>query len=275
MLESPPRSLDVDVDCELFVDGDPARLTQVVSNLLTNALKYSDAGSPVSLSVRREGADATIEVADRGIGIEPSEIEAMFELFEQQSRSLARSQGGLGLGLAIVRNLVQLHGGTVSAWSEGPGSGSTFTVRLPLIERPAQPVAPHPTAVAKPVGRGRVLVVDDNTDAAFTLAMALEMAGYEPRTAGNGLAALELVEQFRPHAAVLDIGLPDMSGYELAPRLRAALDHRITLVAVTGYGQPGDRQQALAAGFDAHLVKPVDIGSLCQALACGSGAVAV
>lgn len=261
---SPPWRIELERD--LFVDGDRDRLAQVFSNLLTNALKYSDPGTPVDVRARRVGDLVRIEVTDRGIGIEAGQIDSVFQLFEQQGRGLDRAQGGLGLGLAIVRNLVQLHGGRVHAHSDGIGRGSRFTVELPLVTAPMNPAHAPAAARSEPAGHGRVLVVDDNLDALTTLAMALQLAGFEVRTASEGASALAIAADFHPDAAVLDIGLPGMSGYELAPRLQAAVPHPVHLIAVTGYGQPADRLQTDAAGFHAHLVKPVDLATLCDAL---------
>lgn len=269
-----PRPLHVDAQAGLRVDADPARLAQVFSNLLTNALKYSNPGTPVIMTARSESGRAVVEVVDRGIGIEAEQIESVFELFEQQGRGIDRAQGGLGLGLAIVRNLVQLHGGSVRVHSAGAGQGSRFTVELPLAAGAPQPTAASIPARAQPRGRGKVLLVDDNFDALTTLAMALEMAGYEVRTAADGFEALQVAAGFGPDVAVLDIGLPGMSGYELAPRLQQASAFPLRLIAVTGYGQATDRQRTAAAGFHTHLVKPVDIVTLCDALGDGAGTLA-
>jgi signal transduction histidine kinase/ActR/RegA family two-component response regulator len=268
LLEGKRNDLVLEVpDRGLVVDGDPARLAQVLSNLLTNASKYSDPGTRVRVVAERAGDRARITVEDEGIGIAPAFIERVFEQFVQVPQGLARSGGGLGLGLAIVRSLVQQHGGHVSVFSEGIGKGSRFVVELPLAAPAAVPV-PEPPAAAEPPPDGadaRVLVVDDNDDAAALLGAFLRRAGCAVRTAPSGTAALALVEAFTPDAAVLDIGLPVMDGYELARRLRARLPG-IRLVALTGYGRPDDRERTRDAGFDAHLVKPVDAATLQAAL---------
>ena len=257
--------LHVDVPACLHVVGDVRRLVQVLSNLLVNAAKYSDPGTPIALVARRNGNGAEIEVQDRGMGIEPAKLETIFDLFEQQKRGIDRAEGGLGLGLAIVRNVVQLHGGSVRAENRCDGPGSRFIVSLPLADAgpPARMAAPDvPARLAAP---GRVLVVDDNVDAARTLAMVLESTGFEVRTAHDGYTAVDIAREFAPSAAVLDIGLPGMDGYELAAALRRD-DATIPLVALTGYGQPSDRSRAVQAGFAVHFVKPVDPGALCNAL---------
>lgn len=259
------HELCIDVPSGLVVKADPQRLAQVLSNLLVNAAKYSDVATPISLSARCRGASIAIDVLDRGIGIEPCDLEAIFDAFEQQERGIDRAQGGLGLGLAIVRNLVQLHGGSVRAENREDGPGSRFTVELPApVDAPCEQTEPLAQSFAQ-AGGGRVLVVDDNVDAAVTLAMVLETAGYEVRTAHDGPGALEVAAAFAPKVAVLDIGLPGMDGYEVAAALaRSAAPPR--LVALTGYGQPGDRDRAACAGFDAFLVKPVDFVALCDQL---------
>lgn len=266
LIERGAHSLHVDVPLDLCVKGDPQRLAQVFSNLLANAAKYSDDGTPVAITARRRGDVVAIQVLDRGIGIDPAKLESIFELFEQQAHGIDRAQGGLGLGLAIVRNLVQLHGGSVRAENRDDGPGSRFTVELPALA--AVPVG-RAEPLAKPferVGGRRLLLVDDNVDAAVTLAMALEMVGYEVRTAFEGPGALRVASEFQPEAAVLDIGLPGMDGYELAGALRDAASGPVRLIALTGYGQPEDRIRTAAAGFDAHFVKPVDFAALCDEL---------
>jgi two-component system CheB/CheR fusion protein len=213
-------------------------------------------------------------VRDNGIGIEPSLLPRLFQLFTQGKRALDRSQGGLGLGLTLVKSLVEMHGGSVSATSDGPGKGSEFTVRLPALEAPVlarQPnAAPAPSA-ARRRSLQRILVVDDNPDAADTLAEALRLEGHEVRVALDGPGALAIAPGFRPHSALLDIGLPVMDGYELAGKLRnhPALAG-IRLIAVSGYGQPTDRRRSLDAGFAEHLVKPVELEAILDALG-GSG----
>jgi signal transduction histidine kinase/CheY-like chemotaxis protein len=258
------QQLTVDLPATpLWVLVDTARLTQIVANLLTNASKYSPAGARIALSARMRDDRVLIEVADNGIGIAPDQLLLVFEKFSQLTPGLERAQGGLGIGLSLVKGLVELHGGTVVAHSDGAGSGSRFTVSLPATAAPAAP-APveddHPDNLAGhgglPVG---VLIVDDNVDAADTLAMALDFLGYRTTTAHTAQAALLAMEQVRPAAAILDIGLPDMSGYALARAMRATTWGTATaLIAVTGWGQDASKQAASAAGFDLHFTKPVD-----------------
>jgi CheY-like chemotaxis protein len=248
----------------LYVNGDFARLVQCVVNLLTNAIKYTDSHGHIRVETRAEGSGALIEVSDTGVGIAPELLPRVFDLFVQADRTLDRAQGGLGIGLSVVRRLIEMHDGTVTARSAGLGHGSTFEIRLPRIARP-EPASPR----AEPIGSlpRRVLIVDDNADAANSLAMLLSLVGHQTRVAYSGPEALACIESFRPDLALLDIGLPGMSGYELAQRLRTLAPHGLRLVALTGYGQLEDREQARAAGFDDHLVKPADIQALERTLA--------
>jgi signal transduction histidine kinase len=250
----------------LIVDGDEHRLAQVVSNLLTNAAKYTDPGGRIEITGGREGEEAVLRVRDSGIGINPELVPHVFDLFVQSKRAIDRAQGGLGLGLTIVRSLVELHGGAVSAASEGTSRGSTFTVRLPLsavADARAEAAAERPGAEGEGPRTKRILVVDDNRDAAELMAEALAASGHETRVAFDGPEALEVAAAFAPEVALLDIGLPVMDGYELARRLREhSGGDRLRLVAVTGYGQSKDRERSRAAGFDEHLVKPVDLDHL-------------
>lgn len=251
------------------VTADSSRLAQVLANLLTNASKYSDADTEVHFSARHDDGQIAISVRDQGIGIDPEMLNAVFDIFVQNRQTLERSQGGLGLGLAIVKSLVGLHGGTVSAHSAGEGLGSEFVVRLPQsddaaalsqAERRTIPVNQLQRRAHAPA---RVLVVDDNDDATMLMSEALDSLGYEVRTAPDGPTALRIAAEFKPQIALLDIGLPVMDGYELARRLRATkgLD-TLRLVAVTGYGQRKDAERSQAAGFEAHLVKPIALGQL-------------
>ena len=239
--------------------ADVARLAQIISNLLTNAARYTPPGGSIALTARRDGDFVVLSVADSGIGIEPALLPHVFDLFVQGERSMERPEGGMGIGLTLVQNLVRLHGGTVQAVSAGSGKGSEFIVRLPAIAddvaRRAPSVPPPPLATSAP---RRIIVVDDNVDAADLTAELLARAGHEVHVAHDGPAALSLAERVRPDVALLDIGLPVMNGYELAGRLRDIFGPRTPrLIAITGYGQDHDHARSEAAGFDDHLVKPV------------------
>jgi CheY-like chemotaxis protein len=251
----------------LMVEGDRARLVQVLSNLLGNAVKYTPEDGAIEVGAQAQGGQLVLAVRDNGIGMEPELTERAFDLFAQAKRSSDRSQGGLGLGLALVRNLVELHGGTVTCASPGLGQGSTFSVTLPLAANAAPSQPPPETSASGGTGL-TLLVVDDNVDAATTLAMLLEAAGHQVFIEHESLRALELARSARPDACLLDIGLPDLDGNELARRLRAQPEtaHSV-LIAVSGYGQESDRRTALEAGFSHHLVKPVDLDSLTAVLA--------
>ncbi len=247
----------------VYVSGDPVRLAQVISNLLSNAAKFTPARGRIALTVRADGDEVDITVEDSGAGIGPDLLPRVFDLFVQGQQALDRQAGGLGLGLAIVKRLVELHGGTVRAASEGEGHGARFTVRLPRATASAVVAGTVPQVPVASDNGHRILVVDDNLDAADTLARLLDSFGHAVRTAASGPQALALLGDFRPELAVLDIGLPGMDGYELARRLRA--DPRLEglhMVALTGYGHEVDRARALAAGFDEHLVKPVPVDQL-------------
>ena len=249
------------------VQADAIRMTQVLSNLLVNARKFTPAGGSVTTELTVADGHAEITVADTGAGIAPELLPQVFELFTQGPQTIARQQGGLGLGLAIARSLVALHGGTIEARSAGIGQGSRFVVRLPLAQPRAEPRAATTATAPAPQVQGRLLVVDDNADARETLAMLLEASGYEVQTAADAWVAQELALSFRPDLALLDIGLPGMDGYTLAARLRAtpALQS-MRLVALTGYGSDSATARARAAGFDEHLVKPTEPDTLMQTL---------
>ena len=255
----------------LAVDADPARLAQVIANLLTNAAKYTERGGQIAVTAARDGDQLELRVRDTGIGIAPDVLPRVFDMFVQEQQALDRSQGGLGLGLTIVRSLVALHGGTVAAHSEGRGRGSEITIRLPAAAQLAEPppdAEPSPAAPGLERSGRRILVVDDNEDAAALLADLLDAQGHTTRVAHDGPAALRAAEAFEPELALLDIGLPVMDGYELAQRLRQRPGaDTLQLVAVTGYGQDSDRQRAAEAGFDAHLVKPVNLERLERVIA--------
>jgi signal transduction histidine kinase/ActR/RegA family two-component response regulator len=250
------------------LEADPTRLAQVFANLLTNAAKYTDPGGQVWLTGRVEGGEAVVRVRDTGVGIAADLLPHVFEPFTQGEHSLARSEGGLGVGLTLVKRLVELHGGTVEAHSEGPGKGSEFTVRLPLPDGRERGGAAAPPAAEAAGPARRVLVVDDNRDAADSLALLLQAMGHEVATAYDGAEALAQSGRLRPDAVLLDLGLPEMDGYEVARRLRREPGLRgVLLVALTGYGHEEDRRRTLESGFDAHLVKPADLGVLRDLLA--------
>jgi signal transduction histidine kinase/DNA-binding response OmpR family regulator len=257
----------------VWIDGDRTRVEQVIGNLLTNALKYTPTGGAVTISVGPEGAHAVLRVRDTGIGIAPATLPHIFDLFMQGETGLDRARGGLGIGLTLVRRLIELQGGTVTAESEGDGRGSTFTVRLPAINAP--PVAPEvPRRPPEPATavRLRILVVEDSDDAREMLRAALALRGHEVIEARDGPSAVEMVERIAPDVALIDVGLPGFDGYEVARRVRGLGRRVIRLIAITGYGRPEDRARAQAAGFDAHLVKPVDQLSLTAVLAGGGSA---
>lgn len=271
LIETRRHTLVVHVDAGLAVDGDRARLVQVLSNLLNNAAKYTPPGGAIELAAKREGDEVVLRVSDNGAGISPDLLPSIFELFVQGERSIERARGGLGLGLAIVHSLVGLHGGDVSASSEGEGKGATFTVRLPAL---TVATAPEPAREHLPasVAPRRILIVDDNEDAAELMGEALTRAGHSVRIAHDGLNALELAAEFDPDCVMLDIGLPLLDGYEVARRLRDRDERRRTLVAITGYGQADDVRRALAAGFDRHLVKPLSFQVALDIIANSPGA---
>lgn len=271
-LEKKGQRLRVDIpSVGCVVNADPSRLAQVLANLLTNASKYSDSDTEIVFTGARESSDIRISVRDQGIGIAPELLGVVFDIFVQNRQSLERSQGGLGLGLAIVRSLVGLHGGTVTAHSEGEGMGSEFVVRLPHAQGAAAvaPAAQRPSSInglrrSHHTAR-RVLVVDDSDDATMLMSEALDSLGYEVRTAPDGPTALRIAAEFKPQIALLDIGLPVMDGYELARRLQTTAGMGpLRLIAVTGYGQQEDERRSKEAGFEAHLVKPIVLRQLQQ-----------
>lgn len=255
----------------LDLDADPTRLVQVLSNLLNNAAKFSDRGGRVWLTAERRGGDVAIVVRDEGIGIAPEHLPHLFEMFAQVDPALERTQGGLGIGLALVKGLVEMHGGTVAARSEGIGRGSELVVRLPaLAERPDIGAVDEPDvpATKEAASARRVLVVDDMRDSARTLSALLKLMGHETRMAHDGLEAVAAAETYRPEIILMDIGMPALNGYDACRLIRQQdWGRRMTLVALTGWGQENDKERATAAGFDRHLVKPIDPDDLSKLMA--------
>ncbi len=250
-----------------WIEGDRVRLAQVLSNLLNNAAKYTGEGGKITLTVMREGSDAVIEVRDTGIGIAPDILPHIFDLFIQADHSLAHSQGGLGIGLTLVRQLVEIHGGTITAANVSVGQGSVFTARLPILSMDSSAAESALTESALPISKFRILVVDDYADAAESLTMLLQAEGHEVEMADCGIKAIERAQVFHPQVVLLDIGLPDLNGYEVAKRLRALPEFRDAfLIALTGYGQTEDRELSKSAGFNYHLLKPLDFKELSSLL---------
>ncbi len=261
-------------DHPLLLSADPERLVQVFGNLLSNAAKYSDPGAPIRVEVWEDAAEVAVAVVDQGIGLSTADIASVFDRYRQAESAMDRAQGGLGIGLSLVKRLVEMHGGRVTVASPGPGQGARFTVFLPRApdvqartsqasaagELPPVPLPPDPA-------RQHVLIVDDNRDSADTLAILLEVLGHQVRRSYDPLEVEALVERDPPDLILLDLGMPGMSGHELARRLRSRFGDRVRLVAVTGWGQPEDRRRTAEAGFDAHLVKPVDADALLHMMA--------
>jgi PAS domain S-box-containing protein len=271
LMEEHKHDFIVDEPAEkIWIEGDHVRLEQVLGNLLNNAAKYTDPGGQIRLSAEKTGGDLFISVKDNGIGIEPMMVSRVFDLFVQAERRTELSAGGIGIGLSLVKKLVELHGGRVDAFSAGAGRGAEFIVRLPAAA-PSSAVERKPVAIpAIPAtARGlRVLLVDDNADSADGLGMLLELQGHEIRVAYDGETAIETARRFRPHVAFLDIGMPSMDGYELARRLRATPETKdVLLVAMTGWGQDEDHRKSREAGFAHHLVKPFEPAVLEKLLA--------
>src|SRR5438046_268680 len=270
LMEQNAHRLHVRLEPEpLWVEGDETRLAQVVANLLTNAAKFTPSGGTVEVSVRAPGDRAEVRVRDTGVGLVPEALDRIFDLFSQEDAPLDRQQGGLGIGLTLVKRLVELHGGTVEARSAGRGCGSEFVVRLPLLP-PALPLAATPAEgrAASRSSRLRVLIVEDNLETAKSLAALLALDSHEVRIAADGASAICIAQAARPDLALVDIELPEMSGYEVVREMRALPEgQRIAVVAITGYGREEDRERSRAAGFDQHLVKPVDLDALHALLA--------
>jgi signal transduction histidine kinase len=254
-------------EAAVTLDADPTRLMQVILNLLNNAVKYTPPGGDIWLAARFDAGQTVITVRDTGIGMPQQSLATIFDMFSQLTPALERSQGGLGIGLALVRGLVELHGGSIRAASAGVGQGSQFEVRLPAQTSTA--VMPARAApLAAPVTQRRIMVVDDNVDVTDTMTMLLETVGHHTACAHNGAEALSLAAAYRPHIVILDIGLPDQNGYEVARQLRQREEGAaVFLVAATGWGQDADRERARVAGFDLHMTKPIDFAKLQEAIA--------
>lgn len=271
LIESKQHELTVDIPAEaLFVYGDPNRLAQVFSNLISNSAKYTEPGGKIALKMERTDASVVVTVEDNGIGIAQEALGAVFEMFSQLHAGEARTDGGLGIGLALVRMLVAMHDGSVAAHSAGAGLGSTFTVTLPLaaVAAPSMTLDTAVTPRFAVGGAKRVLVVDDNADAAASLAMLLQMSGHTVRTASDGIEAVDATRDFAPQLIFMDLGMPRMDGLEASRRIRQLENgERIVIVALTGWGQESDRRRTREAGIDQHLVKPVSIEALEQVLA--------
>jgi signal transduction histidine kinase len=252
-LEPPPEPL--------YVHGDPHRLTQVVGNLLNNASKYTPPGGSIGLAAHRDGERALVAVVDDGIGLAAEDLRNVFDLFVQADSAREHAQGGLGIGLTLVKRLVEMHGGSVVAESAGKGRGARFTVSLPALAEQLQPVEP-PAEATSPGTPRRVVVIDDNRDAADMLALTLQMLGHDTRSVYDPLLALDVIAGFAPHLAFVDLGMPRLGGIELAGMIRARFGGSIRLVALTGWGQPADRERTREAGFDFHFVKPIDLAQV-------------
>jgi CheY-like chemotaxis protein len=265
------HALSVDLPADpLWVDGDFARLAQVFANLLSNSAKYTEPGGRIELTATHEGGEAVVTVRDTGIGIPPESLDIVFEMFSQVQTHKLHGAGGLGIGLALVRNLVELHGGRVTAQSAGPGKGSCFTVRLPLIQAQTLSSSERPKHAVADLTLGhkrRILIADDNVDAASSLALLLEAHGHEACTAIDGRQAVELAETFHPDIIFMDVGMPCVDGLEATRQIRAQpWGLSILIVALTGWGQQNDRYQTKAAGMDLHLVKPINLESIADVI---------
>jgi signal transduction histidine kinase/ActR/RegA family two-component response regulator len=279
LIEAGGQELAVSLPAQpVFLDADPMRLAQVIANLLNNAAKYTERGGKIWLSARREGSEAVISVRDTGTGIDAATMPRIFEMFGQLDRSPERSHGGLGIGLTLVSRLVRLHGGAISAHSEGRGQGSEFVVRLRAVQQQPQEALPAESETVVAGRPLRILVVDDNQDAAASLRMLLQIKGHEVRMAHDGAEAVAVAGDYRPDVVLLDIGLPKLNGFDAARSMRRMLaGKRVLIVAMTGWGQKTDRERSKQAGFDHHLVKPADpaqVLALLDSFAQGRGLAA-
>jgi CheY-like chemotaxis protein/anti-sigma regulatory factor (Ser/Thr protein kinase) len=257
----------------VFLDADLTRLAQVFNNLLTNSAKYTERGGRIWLAAEPRGGVVVVTVRDTGIGIPADALPRIFDMFSQVDRSIERTTGGLGIGLALVKGLVEMHGGTVTAQSGGQGQGSTFTVTLPVLESPPELAVGVPDSAQAAGGpKRRILVVDDNRDSATSLAILLELLGNEVATAHDGLEAVAAAERFRPEVILMDVGMPRLNGLDATRRIRAQpWGKGLCIIALTGWGQDGDRERSREAGCDGHLVKPVSLPDLEKLLAESAG----
>ncbi len=261
------HTLNVAINCQpVFIDADPVRIEQVINNLLTNAIKYTPAGGNITIDVHGDNGRAVLRVCDNGMGISSDLLPRVFELFTQSERSLDRSQGGLGIGLTLVRAMVEMHGGTITARSDGPGCGSEFLVIFPQIAAPAKSAQSKPHKPQLMPTARQILLIEDQADARRALQRLLQIWGHHVDVAEDGLRGVQSALAKKPDVALIDVGLPGIDGYEVARRLRTAYNSSVRLIALTGYGQPDDRDRAFEAGFDLHLVKPVDRDQLSAAL---------
>jgi len=266
LLETQEHQLAVELPAEpIQLEADETRIVQVLVNLLNNAAKYTERGGRITVSAAREGGAAVLRVRDNGVGIEAEMLGAIFDRFTQIDRSLDHSQGGLGIGLALVRQLVELHGGRVSAHSEGPGKGSEFVVRLPVAKQAAAPL-PSSAAAAPAATPCRILLIEDNIDVSETLSLLLRTLGHQIEAAATGPEGIARALASRPQVVLIDLGLPELDGFEVARQIRAALGQAVLLVALSGYTQEEDRRRAYEAGFNAHLPKPVELEELNRVL---------
>ena len=243
----------------LPVYADPLRAAQILTNVIGNAIKYTPANGHVIVALERDGDQAVVRVADDGVGIAPNRIATIFELFAQAENAIGRAQGGMGIGLALARNLLALHDGTISAESDGLGKGSEFVVRLPIFHGAREPVAPPPAVMSNDGHPRRIVVVEDNQDVRDLLRLKLHRLGHEVHAVGDGHAGVQTIVEHKPDLALVDIGLPGLDGYEVAARVRESMGKDVVLVAVSGFGQPEDKRKAIDAGFDEHITKPADV----------------
>jgi CheY-like chemotaxis protein len=253
-------------DEPVLINADPVRVDQIVANVLSNAVKYTPEGGHVTLSIEQDG-DALIRVTDDGVGIASERINGIFELFAQAENAIGRAQGGMGIGLALVRNLVELHGGTVTAQSDGLGKGSEFVVRLPLAGMDQITEMPVQAKHEPHIGQRRIVIIEDNPDVRDLLGLKLRRLGHAVDAVADGRDGVQKIVDARPDMALIDIGLPGIDGYQVAQQVRSRMGDVVVLVAVSGFGQPEDKRKAIEAGFDDHLTKPADVGDIENILA--------